>query len=137
MSAFRWLELGQIDKGIKPIPKIDEKKRKILEDLKKFQSEGEKKTRESEADDEESVEEEDENEEETNNEKEEKFEETKEYLEYKEEEENRLFEEKYKLYLSVFTDDNVRLVEDSQETLDESDNDLSKNLGGDKLIFVG
>ena len=127
MSAFRWLELGEIDKGIKAKPKIDEKKRKVLEDLKRMQQDNEENKEEENDENEDEYEEEEEEEE--NDEKttkdDDKFEETKEYLEYKEEEENKAFEQKYKLYLSVYTDANVSLQEDKKEDLDEGDNDLS------------
>ena len=130
MSAFRWLELGEIDKGIKTKPKIDEKQRKVLEDLKKMQQDNDKKAeenKEEENDEEdEEYEEEEENDEKTTKD-DDKFEETKEYIEYKEEEENKAFEQKYKLYLSVYTDENVSLQEDKREDLDDGDNDLSNN----------
>ena len=78
--------------------------------------------------DEEVDEESEENEEDEENEENgDEFKETDEYLKYAKEEENKLFDEKYKNYLSVFTDENVVFMED-QNVNEENDVDLSKYL---------
>ena len=125
MAAFRWLELGEIDKGMKTHPDSkDPKKREILEKFKKMEVEKENTVEVDEKEEEES--EEDEEEEKTIK-NDDIFEESKEYIEYKAEEENKAFEEKYKLFLSIYTDQNVKLC-DEKELTDESDIDLRKNL---------
>lgn len=132
LSAFIWLELGEIDKGMNEKYKEKLSKRekaklmKVKEELNNMRKNEEEKENSDEYKEEYEDDEEEDEEKNENNKNDDIFEESKEYLDFKEEEEHRMFEEKYKLFLSVYTDENVTLHQD--EDMPEEDKDLSIHL---------
>ena len=124
LSAFIWLELGKIDKGMNEKYKEKLSKRGKAKLMKINEEENKMKGEKENLDEyEEEYDDDEEEEKEEINKNDDIFEESKEYLDFKEEEEHKMFEEKYKLFLSVFTDENVTLHQD--EDMAEEDKDLS------------
>lgn len=106
-------------------PKKEEHKEQL--NLKKEFEQEEKKINDKEDEEEEDEGSEENEEDEENDENEDEFKESDEYLKYEKEEENKRFEEKYKNYLSVFTDENIIYMEDANVN-EENDVDLSKKI---------